>query len=443
MCVLVIYFICVCVCLNTAAASSIPAVAQAGIAIASLVGAGSSVASLGLQAQQYEDYLAQREDQFALLKEQRQLIQHQLRQFKDQDVINRAERERYFRERAIEAARHLNRVPIMRSAAASVTPYRTFQSPVNTNVSWVMTRSMTRVGAGMAPPSQPRVMETSFMSSAPTSSRSTSGSISFRDLAPSPPPRPPPPSFHIGAARILQQQTPAARAGLSWTGRMRNLWQRYAPVRTRGTGQEMMPLLRRGGGGGSPTEIEELGGGGNIRGPTTWRQRAGQWVRAHKRPLLIAGGVLGGLAAVGGAIGGGLAAASKKRRKQLKEEQQQIIDTGMTTSPYGSGEPIAGDTLAGRNQIVYGGGGAGGSGGGGGGGYFPASFYERSGVKRRRMRRKKRKTTKHKQLKRKGKKSKRKSIKRLKKKRPIKHRKKKTFKRHHKKTFKRHKFPAF
>ena len=42
---------------------------------------------------------------------------------------------------------------------------------------------------------------------------------------------------------------------------MRNLWQRYAPVRARGgTAQEMIPLLRRGGGG-SPTEIEDIGVG--------------------------------------------------------------------------------------------------------------------------------------------------------------------------------------
>ena len=80
------------------------------IGIGTAIGAATGIAGLSLQGKQYSDYLKIKEDQEALLKDQRQLIQEQLKQY--------------------------------REPMKSIAPYRTVQSPINTNVSRVMTRSM-------------------------------------------------------------------------------------------------------------------------------------------------------------------------------------------------------------------------------------------------------------------------------------------------------------
>src|SRR5271167_2873545 len=78
-------------------------------------------------------------------------------------------------------------------------------------------------------------------------------------------------------------------------------------------------------------------------------------IQRHKRKLMIAGGVIGGIAIAGGIIGGTLAATAKKRRKEMQHESSAVgVFERLSDSSGVDG---------------FGGSGGGGGGGGGSGGY--------------------------------------------------------------------------
>jgi uncharacterized membrane protein YgcG len=113
-----------------------------------------------------------------------------------------------------------------------------------------------------------------------------------------------------------------------------------------------MPIRIRGGG----ADREELAGDNSV----ARRASLGTFMNRHKRRLLIAGGIIGGVALIGGAIAGGIS-ASKKRR----EDEMQGFDNDRKAKGLFEQLSSGGDSGSGN----YGGGGGGGGFGGGGHGF--------------------------------------------------------------------------
>ena len=115
-----------------------------------------------------------------------------------------------------------------------------------------------------------------------------------------------------------------------------------------------MPIRIRGGG----ADREGLAGDNNV----ARRASLGTFMNRHKRRLLIAGGIIGGVALIGGAIAGGISASKKRREDEMQGYDNDRKAKGLFEQLSAGGDSGSGDYGA----VSGGGGGGGGSGFGGG-----------------------------------------------------------------------------